>query len=52
MPVVEVRLFIHGNWSDSEEVQKVQNIFTQLNFKYFSIKLNENYNIYNFYRNL
>jgi len=25
MPVVEVRLFIQGNWSDSEEVQKVEN---------------------------
>jgi len=23
MPVVEVRLFIQGDWSDSEEVQKV-----------------------------
>lgn len=52
MPVVEVRLFIHGNFSDSEEAQKVENISTQLNFKHLSIKLNENYNIYNFYRNL
>jgi len=52
MPVVEVRLFITGNWSDSEEVQKVENMSIQLNFKHFSIKLNENYNNYNFYRNL
>lgn len=35
MPVVEVCLFIHGNWSDSEEVQKVENISTQFNFKKF-----------------
>lgn len=42
MPVVEVRLFIQGNWSDSEEVQKVNNIFTQFNFITFSIKPNEN----------
>lgn len=26
MPVVEVLLFIQGNWSDSEEVLKVENI--------------------------
>jgi len=38
MPVVEVCLFIQGNWSDSEEVQKVDNIFEQLNFIKFSIK--------------
>ena len=32
MPVVEVRLFIQGNWSDSEEVQKVvANIYKQFN---------------------
>lgn len=27
MPVVEVHLFIQGNWSDSEEVQKVIEMF-------------------------
>jgi hypothetical protein len=28
MPVVEVHLFIQGNWSDSDEVQKViENFF-------------------------
>jgi len=42
MPVVEVCLFIQGNWSDNEEVQKVDNIFTQFNFFKLSIKPNEN----------